>query len=92
MRQERRSPPSTTKIDDVPVVNTRAQWRDTVAGAVPPNRAPLARHTGVRGPSWAASSDKQRKSLGTIRFQGFSIPPELVGATGFEPATPRPPV
>lgn len=49
-------------------------------------------HTAPKDDASAADDAGKEKALEPLGSKAFPVLPELVGATGFEPATPRPPV
>jgi len=49
-------------------------------------------HTEATGDLPSPTEPENEKALEPLGSKAFPIHPEVVGATGFEPATPRPPV
>lgn len=59
--------------------------------AASPSRKQESQTDGAAAPKATQDAAKE-KALEPLGSKAFSVLPELVGATGFEPATPRPPV
>ena len=66
--------------------------RQEAVNGAPASSPTQESRTGAETDAPNASHTAKEKALDPLRPKAFSPFPELVGATGFEPATPRPPV